>query len=250
MVRDARGKKREELSLREKKAAEALIRHCREGKVLDFPCGGGRLSRYLQGKGYDVVAADIQPEIFKAEGIPWRSVDLNGRFDFEDQSFDAVCCVAGMEHAENPYHVAREIKRVLKPGGYLMLQVPNFSNLTRRMRFIASGRLTKRELALAGHETPRAGSVHIACYPLENFRHVLHTAGLEIVEECPFHATWKTAFWLMPLWVPMSALGWLASHTSARHEPIDSVRPRSMLNKEIVFVARKPADAPSGRPTG
>ena len=157
----------DDLSDREKNVVAAMRRHCPQGRVLDFPCGKGYLSGFLADEGYDVVAADIDRDIFEPEDITWEKADLDADFAFEDSSFDIVCCVAGMEHTESPYHVAREMRRVLRPGGYLMLQVPNFSNLMRRMRFVITGRLTKRPPRLVRDDEQKTGSDHLAAYPLE-----------------------------------------------------------------------------------
>jgi 2-polyprenyl-3-methyl-5-hydroxy-6-metoxy-1,4-benzoquinol methylase len=38
--------------------------------------------------------------------------------------FDAILCIAVLEHVENPEEVVPELHRVLKPGGHLVLEVP------------------------------------------------------------------------------------------------------------------------------
>jgi SAM-dependent methyltransferase len=43
---------------------------------------------------------------------------------FKDNSFDAVISIAVLEHVKDPWQCAREILRVLKPGGDLMCCVP------------------------------------------------------------------------------------------------------------------------------
>lgn len=43
---------------------------------------------------------------------------------FGDEQFDAVFCLATLEHTKRPWDVAREICRVLKPGGIVMVDYP------------------------------------------------------------------------------------------------------------------------------
>lgn len=50
----------------------------------------------------------------------------NGCIDAPDNSFDGACCVEVFEHLFNPLQAARELQRVLKPGGVLVATVPNF----------------------------------------------------------------------------------------------------------------------------
>ncbi len=43
---------------------------------------------------------------------------------FDDNSIDAIICIAVLEHVEDPQKVSREIYRTLKPGGFCFLYVP------------------------------------------------------------------------------------------------------------------------------
>lgn len=43
---------------------------------------------------------------------------------FDDNSIDAIVCLAVLEHVENPTQAYKEIYRVLKPGGYVFIYVP------------------------------------------------------------------------------------------------------------------------------
>src|SRR5436309_3540161 len=73
---------------------------CRQ--VLDLPSGSGELTQILRDRGLDVVAADLFPETFVATGDSCLHADLNGRLPFEDDQFDAVACIEGIEHIEDP----------------------------------------------------------------------------------------------------------------------------------------------------
>ncbi|RLS33752.1 MAG: class I SAM-dependent methyltransferase [Planctomycetota bacterium] len=54
------------------------------------------------------------------------SVDLTGTLPFSDGSFDTVLLSDVLEHIPTPEYTCREIARVLKPGGTLMMNVPFF----------------------------------------------------------------------------------------------------------------------------
>ena len=102
------------------------------GKALDFPSGWGRLSYWLKEKGFNVVSCDIQD--YSDSPIKHVFGDLNNKFPFDDQTFDYAFCIDGPEHSENLYHVFREFYRILKPTGYLILSIPNYSNLESRFK--------------------------------------------------------------------------------------------------------------------
>lgn len=95
-------------------------------KILNIGCGTGGTIKMLEGFG-EVVNVDVSDEainfmekngfdnIIKVEGI-----DL----PFEDASFDAVCAFDVLEHIETDVDAVREWKRVLRPGGKIVITVP------------------------------------------------------------------------------------------------------------------------------
>jgi 2-polyprenyl-3-methyl-5-hydroxy-6-metoxy-1,4-benzoquinol methylase len=51
---------------------------------------------------------------------------------FADASFDAVLCIEVLEHVANPFATARELARVLRPNGRLLLTTPFAISLSRK----------------------------------------------------------------------------------------------------------------------
>src|SRR5262245_29214728 len=68
------------------------------GKVLDAPAGYGHLSMKLREMGHEVTCGEINPAIFRVQGLPCIYTDLNRKIDAASESFDYVCCVDGLEH--------------------------------------------------------------------------------------------------------------------------------------------------------
>lgn len=92
-------------------ALQLIAKH-RNGLVLDF--GAGKRNTYLD----NVVNLEI---------VAYESTDVisvGERLPFRDEVFDAVHSNAVLEHVKDPFACAREIMRVLKPGGDLMCCVP------------------------------------------------------------------------------------------------------------------------------
>lgn len=113
------------------------------GTVLDAPAGYGHLSMKLKERGFDVTAGEIEPEIFALADTKCVYTDLNTRIEADDDTYDYVCCVDGLEHMTNPYRAVEEFARVLKPGGYAVFSIPNYSNIERRLKFLLFGYFTK-----------------------------------------------------------------------------------------------------------
>lgn len=113
------------------------------GKVLDVPTGTGILANRLRGMGFQVSCCDINPSYFSVPDLKIETGDLNQSLPYADQSFDYLICLDGIEHTENPFNAIREFGRLLKPMGKLILSLPNYLNIERRMRFLISGLFSK-----------------------------------------------------------------------------------------------------------
>lgn len=91
---------------------QAIIEEYKDGLVLD--CGAGRKPVYYENVvNYEIVNYDSTDVIGVAEELP-----------FIDNAFDAVLSVAVLEHLRDPFSAAKEMSRVLKPGGKLFCAVP------------------------------------------------------------------------------------------------------------------------------
>ena len=93
--------------------------HNLDERNIDAPLG--RWNLYIGGAG-NQVDGYVNLDLFPLTGV---NVTANAEhLPFPDNQFTRVECDAVLEHAEDPYAIAREIERVLAPGGYAHLVVP------------------------------------------------------------------------------------------------------------------------------
>lgn len=103
------------------RALEPLVReHCR-GRVLDAGAGRGAYRDLLLRHAGSYVGLDMTPS--HATNVVGDAQQL----PFADASFDTVFCSQVLEHVPQPWLALAEFRRVLKPGGRLILSVPHIS---------------------------------------------------------------------------------------------------------------------------
>ncbi len=109
----------------EEPAMRAYLADAPRGRALDVGCGTGRHAAHLLTLGYEVVGIDQSAamlDVARAK-LPDTRFEL-GRFDalpVDDESFDVVTCSLALTHTPSLDQPIREMARVLKPGGWLLL---------------------------------------------------------------------------------------------------------------------------------
>lgn len=112
--------------------------------VLDLGCGPGRCLEALAQAGLRAVGGDLSPRMVQAARARHASVTLLSAdaLPLRSGSFDGVVCTNSFHHYPDPGAALREIRRVLRPGGRLVLIDPSGdSRLARAAIDLAERRL-------------------------------------------------------------------------------------------------------------
>lgn len=115
-------------------------------RLLDFGAGEGALSLRLANLGYHVTAVDMEEQLFKAKGIEFRRIDFNNPLEVDSfvlenaGMFDVVCGIEVIEHVENQWQYIRNLKKMLKLDGLIVITTPNITSWISRLIFMQSGR--------------------------------------------------------------------------------------------------------------
>jgi ubiquinone/menaquinone biosynthesis C-methylase UbiE len=109
-------------------------------KGLDLGCGTGRFAASFRQR-FKVIVLGVDSSI-KAKSLSQKNLievkvsDLNEALPFDKNSQDFIISIEVLEHLVNPDGFLNEIKRILKPGGYLILTTPNLASWYNRVLLV------------------------------------------------------------------------------------------------------------------
>jgi SAM-dependent methyltransferase len=212
-----------------RKLERLFIAHIpRGGRVLDAGCGRSLFTEIRPDWPFTIVAADVDHDLIKSRkaefaDVRWLVAGAHP-LPFRDASFDALFAGELIEHLPDPRPGVEEFRRVLRPGGTLILTTPN-----------------RRRLANLADRSDRPYSPdHLSELSYDEVQALLAECGLEVVHATGVHLElllnwlspqpkldrlqrkWNRP-WAVPLMRALLAAGALA--------------PRYCL--DMIFVARK-----------
>ena len=108
-----------------------LVRQLPKGaRVLDVGCGRGTLLSALADRGFEAHGFELSEQAAEFAD-PRAQVKIGAELteaDYPEAYFDMVVVWHVLEHLKHPDRTVDEIHRILKPGGKLIIAVPNFSS--------------------------------------------------------------------------------------------------------------------------
>ncbi len=108
--------------------------------------------------------------------IKFRVADIDEGLPFADKSFAVVTCLAVLEHVFDPLFVFKELTRVVEPGGFLIVEVPNLAWFPRRLTLFV-GQRPRTSWA------PGWDGGHLQYFTLTDLRHLFKARGFIIEKE-------------------------------------------------------------------
>jgi SAM-dependent methyltransferase len=164
----------------------------RRPRILDVGCGTGAnlllLSQYGEAEGVDV--SEDALAFCRARGLDKVRLGAGEELPYEDGTFDLVTALDVVEHMDDDLAGLTEMRRVLRPGGRVLLFVPTFmflwglqdevSNHRRRYRLPE----LRRVLEQAGFEVERSTYANITFFaPILLVRKLMSLTGIKTATE-------------------------------------------------------------------
>jgi ubiquinone/menaquinone biosynthesis C-methylase UbiE len=109
----------------EEPIVHAIFAELPVGVALDAACGTGRHAAHLAALGHDVIGVDTTEAMLAVARVKVPSADMRrGRLEdlpLDDASVDLVVCALALTHVPDLEPVVRELGRVVRPGGRVVL---------------------------------------------------------------------------------------------------------------------------------
>jgi SAM-dependent methyltransferase len=185
----------------DQRIARTLMRYLPSGSsILDFGSGTCSRSAFMALCGYRVWACDdlgdhwhyqngTRKKIFEFAaqmGIDFFHIEQGREFPYQAGQFDLVMMINILEHLhDSPYELLCQVLEWIKPGGLLLVLVPNAANLRKRAGMLAG--LTNYPPFAGFFWYPAPWRGHVREYVLRDLKLLSRFMQLEVVELCDIH---------------------------------------------------------------
>ena len=158
--------------------------------ILDAGCGGGVLAKILSSIGHTVDGVTISTDELNMAKPFVRNVYLHNLetglpLELQSNQYDCVICSHVLEHIVYPEQLLSDIEKVLKPGGLLIVALPNIMHYKSRMKLLA-GNFDYQDAGIWDY-------THVKWYSFKTAKQLLLNAGYTIelatvTGELPFNS--------------------------------------------------------------
>lgn len=170
--------------VRRRKVCELVKQFVPSGhRVLEVSCGKGEILKSLQDEGYAVQGTNYTKYPDCPDSIPVDTgVDILRGLPYESGIYDCVILSDVIEHLSDHAAAVKEICRVAKNGGHVIVVTPNMMKINSRINFLLTG-FFKVNKAFIGFDVPLDRSFGFHLYPahLPTFLYQLRANNVEAV---------------------------------------------------------------------
>ena len=147
---------------------QGIVAHARRikpgGKWLDMGCGRGYLLHAASRSGFECHGIDLKSDFLSSPNVKYSNHDFL-TFEFGDERYDIITMINILDHIGAPVPYLEKVYHLLKPGGVLLIHVPNEYYFSKKL--LPSG---------------YSPNVHIVNYSEKNIGSILKRFGFSKVE--------------------------------------------------------------------
>jgi 2-polyprenyl-3-methyl-5-hydroxy-6-metoxy-1,4-benzoquinol methylase len=122
--------------------ARLLAERDAHGTLADIGCGTGDLWREVQGRFARAIGLDAVHYPALPSDVTFVKADLDARLPLDDAAVDVAAAVEVIEHLENPRALVRELARITRPGGWIVVTTPNQLSGLSLLTLLVKGRFS------------------------------------------------------------------------------------------------------------
>ena len=213
----------------------SLIRKDFNKVIVDIPSGAGAFILRLRDAGYKNIKAVDIVNILEIEHDDFTVGDMTKTLPLQNDSCDVVVCIDGIEHISKQFDFIKEVNRILKKDGEVILSTPNISSLRSRFKWLASGHHYKCSSPL--DENNPNPLHHIAMISFPEMRYLLHTNGFKLTDIKSNRI--KFISWLYIIFLPfVYVFTWWIYYKTGKREKLTSLNKevfKQMFKKDVLF---------------
>lgn len=164
--------------------------------VVDVGCGAGNGTACIAAEDVIIYAIDFAPGMVRTARKQYphlHACEADAvKMPFQSKSFDLALSLGTIEYIPAHLAVLREFRRILKPGGVLILSIPNRTSLFRRLHRLERAvtrpvrQIARRLLRDTYEETSGRAAYYHESWSIREISHLLSHSGFEVKESQAF----------------------------------------------------------------
>jgi 2-polyprenyl-3-methyl-5-hydroxy-6-metoxy-1,4-benzoquinol methylase len=199
-------------------------------RVLEIGCGAGATMKWLRSRSTVQYAAGVElvPDAASKASAVFDPV-MTGNIEtmnLPEGKFDLIVALDVLEHLVDPWSVVRRLHGALKPGGAVIVSIPNVCHYSVVLPLIVRGRWEYTSFGLLD-------STHLRFFTRRSAIELMTNSGLVLDKINPVRVwpAWMTKLSRTARWYVMKVIGWIVPHHLLDYQLL--IRVRAMGIPEI-----------------
>lgn len=157
------------------KRLKKIKKYVKRGRLLDVGCACGAFLNIAREDGWAVYGTEVS-SYASCYARDNHKIDVSTgelhEAGYSSDYFDVVTMWHVLEHSTDPVKVLSEIKRILRPGGVLIVAVPNVQNFIYKIAYTMLKRKQYKYFSIDDRE------IHLYHFSIDTLRHLMKKSGL------------------------------------------------------------------------